>query len=120
MNIAAIKRLYQDTIKKWGEKPQVEMAIEEMAELILALRHYDRGRISGQEVISEIADVQIMMAQLAVMYGEHRVEEAKAKKLARLAERVYSGAEASMSSRIPPYTSQREYKSSLSFTDNVL
>jgi hypothetical protein len=61
---------------------QVNMAIEECAELIVELQHGRRGRDS--DVPSEVADVIIMMYQMRVMFGAESVDERIAEKLDRL------------------------------------
>ena len=76
--------IYQQAVNKWGTKPQVEQAIEECAELILALRHYDRNKASIADVVSEIADVEIMCEQLRCIFGSFFVDVAKKQKLTRL------------------------------------
>ena len=82
------KAIFEKAVAKWGVEFQVNMAIEECAELILALRHYDRCKVSSNYVCSEVADVEIMMAQMRVILGATRVEREKKKKLALLTERI--------------------------------
>ena len=84
------KLLYEQAIKKWGESSQVNMAYEEMGELISALNKFQRGRIGIDGVITEIADVQIMVEQLSVMFGTESVSLEKARKLRRLKDRLKS------------------------------
>lgn len=78
------KSIYQQAVNKWGTRPQIDQAIEECAELILALRHYDRNKASIADVVSEIADVEIMCAQLRCIFGAFFVDVAKKQKLSRL------------------------------------
>ncbi len=77
-------------IQKWGGKFQGEMAIEECAEFITAIRHFDRDKATADDVIEEIADVQIMMEQMAILFGQKKVRAAKRKKLHRLKNRMES------------------------------
>lgn len=84
------KLLYEQAIKKWGVSSQVNMAYEEMGELISALNKFSRGRISTDELITEIADVQIMVEQLSVMFGISAVSSEKEMKLRRLNYRLKS------------------------------
>lgn len=67
------RAIYKETLAQWGFDAQVNMAIEEMAELISALQHYRRQETWGhhstkEDVIDEIADVEIMMEQLKFMF----------------------------------------------------
>lgn len=76
--------LYQATLKKWGEEAQYDQAVEECAELIIALKHYRRGKISSQAVVDELADVTLMLGQLTWMFGEDKVADAVNSKLKKL------------------------------------
>lgn len=79
-----LEKLYQTTIDKWGEDAQYDQAVEECAELITALKHFRRGKIEKQAVISELADVTLMLGQLSWMFGQDQVDEAVQRKLAKL------------------------------------
>lgn len=61
---------------------------EEVGELLSALNKFKRGRIKTDEVVTEIADVQIMAEQLAEMFGPLNVQHEKTRKLNRLAVRL--------------------------------
>lgn len=80
------KTIYQMALANWGEKSQVNMAIEECAELIKVLVKYGRkiNSSSDVDVQSEIADVQIMLNQLKIIFDENAIEKIKTKKLKRL------------------------------------
>ena len=54
-----MKFLCGDILKHYGEAHQQEKAIEEMAELISAIKHKDRANY-----IEELADVGVMLEQL--------------------------------------------------------
>lgn len=73
---------------EFGEQSQLDMAIEECSELINAIEKYRRGRVGTIDIITEIADVQIMMAQLAYIFGEKQVEDEVARKIERLKGRI--------------------------------
>lgn len=77
-------QLYQKTLEKWGKQGQYDQAVEECAELIAALKHYQRGKVDRQAVIDEIADVTLMLGQLTWMFGEEQVNEAITNKLEKL------------------------------------
>lgn len=82
-------KLYQATLDKWGEEAQYDQAIEECAELIASLKHYKRGKVGEAEIISELADVTLMLGQLTWMFGAEKIEAAieyKLKKLQNLME----------------------------------
>lgn len=73
-----------EALHRFGIKNQTDLAIEEMSELITAISHYHRGRIESTEVISEIADVYIMIQQLMLWFGREAVEAEVKRKIVRL------------------------------------
>lgn len=75
-------------IEVFGINSQIWMAIEECSELQDALAKFKRGRAKPEDVITEIADVQIMMEQLAIFFGEKEVNDERIRKLERLQKRI--------------------------------
>ena len=53
----------------YGKEHQKKKAIEEMGELITVLSREQDGRATTHDVITEIADVHLMIRQLMVIYG---------------------------------------------------
>ena len=80
--------LYRQAEAIFGRQSQLDLTAEESAELIVALNHEKRGRVGPEAVIEEIADVQIMTEQAALMYGKDAVAKVKAQKLRRLRVRI--------------------------------
>jgi hypothetical protein len=79
------KDLYKSVLETWGLQGQIYMVIEESSELINALCKLKRGRVDLSEVITELADVQIMIEQMLVAFNcEEDFEKEKAFKLNRL------------------------------------
>ena len=80
-------------VETFGPKSQIDMAIEECAELINALCKFRRERVGTLDVVTEIADVQIMCDQLAYMFGEQSVDDERKRKIERLQNRIikYNG-----------------------------
>lgn len=86
--------LYQLAIERWGVDLQGLVAIEEMAELTQAISKATRkGSLKDREVdkavdnlCEEIADVEIMLEQLAwwIPKGRDRIAQYKQSKLKRL------------------------------------
>lgn len=92
-----VKKLYETVLMKNGDHFQREIAIEECSELIKALCKYDRyfadedvdKRILRLNIIEEMADVEIMLEQLKLMFDYNDdFEKAKQMKLKRLAKRL--------------------------------
>jgi NTP pyrophosphatase (non-canonical NTP hydrolase) len=87
------KELYKQAIAQWGEMAQIDICIEECAELIHALSKLKRGSRTGlPNCIEEIADVYIMLGQLRLIIGKDKeIEDMIKVKLARLKTRVANG-----------------------------
>lgn len=92
----AAHNIMQRAIDTYGRQAQIDVAIEEMAELTKAL--LKTRRVSDDDhdahvradihVIEEIADVEIMIDQLKIMYGEPHVDAVRKQKLVRLEARM--------------------------------
>ena len=83
-----LEEICKFAVDKFGMEKQTWQAIEEMGELITAINHYNRNRADLKYVCTEIADVQIMMEQLAIIYGKEDVASERKYKLERLKERL--------------------------------
>lgn len=81
--------IYRKALNVWGAEAQTLMVFEEMAELQKELCKHARGKQNTAAIAEEIADVQIMLEQMILLHncGEE-IAQAKAEKLARLAERL--------------------------------
>lgn len=62
-------RKLDEIIKTYGADKQIDVAIEEMAELTKALLKDRRDSKSRADIIDEVADVSVMIEQLIIMYG---------------------------------------------------
>jgi len=88
--------ILQLAIAVYGEPAQTDMCLEEMSELakaLLKLRRFPGDRASGKchalldDIREEIADVQIMLDQMKLLYGYTEAHEEG--KLARLEKRLH-------------------------------
>ena len=82
-------------IETYGEHSQIDKAIEEMAELtkaLMKLRYCEKDferQIVQDAVSEEMADVEIMLTQLHMIFGNtKKVEEYQIKKIKRLERRL--------------------------------
>lgn len=82
MSKVSNKSIYREAITTYGEIPQIDVAIEEMAELTQALSKYKRGKQHNVE--EEIADVSIMLEQLKIIFNNKKVKKIRRNKIARL------------------------------------
>ena len=101
------KAILEAAIKKYGELNQMDMVIEECAELIKAINKLKRkGGINNlgvrppsqnttteysqlyYELCSEVADVKIMLAQAELMLSKEAIDLSVERKMERLANRL--------------------------------
>ena len=75
-------------VHHFGAYNQMRQAQEECAELVTAINHFIRSNTDETrlEVINEIADVRIMIEQLAQIFGPENVKTAMDFKLSALKE----------------------------------
>lgn len=62
------KEIYRAAIEKYGDNHQMMMCIEEMSELTKELCKNIRGRNNKEQIAEEIADVQIMLEQMKILF----------------------------------------------------
>lgn len=75
----------------YGKTAQLIMAMEEMSELVQALSKDIRGKTDIENIAEEIADVEIMLAQLKIIFDcKDRVNSKRCRKISRLEERLNS------------------------------
>lgn len=75
-------------VHHYGPEHQKRKAIEEMGELITALSREQDGRATPEQVITEIADVHLMVRQLMVIYGVYDCMKEYDRKQRRLLRRM--------------------------------
>lgn len=86
-----LKETYIKAIKTYGADMQQTVAIEEMSELIKELCKNKRGNANISHIAEEIADVQIMLEQLILIFDIKNVVDAyKIYKVDRLNKRLGS------------------------------
>lgn len=92
------EELYKKALREWGNDSQINLAVEECAELIKVLMKHGRD-LNGStldEILEELADVEIMVEQMKLIfdYKEHSAlkmsvfEFIKKRKLERLEKRL--------------------------------
>lgn len=81
--------IYKAALDLWGAEAQTLMAFEEMSELQKELCKHARGKDNREEIAEEIADVRIMLDQMAILHDcEELAGQYKASKVERLREMV--------------------------------
>ncbi|MFW5962470.1 MAG: hypothetical protein ACOCQR_02535 [bacterium] len=70
------QEIYQKALGKWGIAAQIDVAIEEMAELSFEILENQEGKNKNHEEIrEEIADTIIMIEQLKIYFAPDKVFE---------------------------------------------
>ena len=89
--ISCDERIMRQAIETYGVQAQCDVAIEEMAELtkaIMKIRRvaddYEKTQAALDNLLEEIADVDIMIEQMKIMWGPKQIEEYRRKKIERL------------------------------------
>ena len=83
------RAICEDAVKKWGLDAQLLQVQEEAAELIVAISHFRRGRRhSKKEVLEELADMEIMLAQMRAALGDDAINLVIQAKIDRLCDRM--------------------------------
>lgn len=82
------EEIARQAVSTWGATAQIDMLVEECSELVLAIQHWKRGRVTAEEVAGELADVSIMVAQARLMFGAEAMDAAREAKIIRLVGRL--------------------------------
>ena len=83
------RQIYKQAIEKWGTDAQILMVFEEMSELQKELCKNWRGKNNVEQIAEEVADVEIVLAQLKMIYGiSGTVRQLREEKLMRLEQRL--------------------------------
>lgn len=83
------RQIYKQSIEKWGTDAQILMVFEEMSELQKELCKNWRGKNNVEQIAEEVADVEIVLAQLKMIYGiSGMVRQFHEEKLMRLEQRL--------------------------------
>lgn len=82
-----IEALSEKAVQTYGTEHQKVKAIEELGELVQAISRSLIG--SDHNVEEEIADVEIVLAQLRHMYCNEKIDKIKEEKMNRLAGLVW-------------------------------
>ena len=81
--------VFRQALETYGPQAQTMMALEEMSELSKELCKASRGLGSVEHIAEEIADVQITLEQMIILYQcQGPVERIRAEKVKRLQERL--------------------------------
>lgn len=77
-----------DAMKSWGEWENFGILAEESGEMLSAINKLFRGRASAEDVITELADVSLVITAFAMYFGYDKYLAEKDRKLQRLKGRL--------------------------------
>lgn len=81
--------ILERAIMEYGAYMQLDVAVEEMSELIKEICKYKRGNENYKQIAEELADVSIMIDQMKIIFGNaNLVKEYRKQKLERLEKRL--------------------------------
>lgn len=81
--------IYSRAVNTFGETSRLILAIEEMSELTKELSKYIRGRQNIGGICEEMADVEIMLEQLKIVFRNRAaVDYHRSQKLQRLSDKL--------------------------------
>lgn len=85
----------EKAINVYGEDMQLTVAAEEFSELIKELCKHKRGAHNRKAIIEEVADCEIMLDQIKIIFAikEQELDMARCIKIARLIDRLEKDAE---------------------------
>lgn len=82
------QEILEKALTEWGIVQQLDMLVEECAELIVAIEHWQRGRVGLDKLVEEGVDVKLMIEQLQFITGKpilwKHIEEEKLTRLEKI------------------------------------
>lgn len=90
MGVKGMEKQLKRALDTYGKDLQLDVAIEEMAELIKEIVKHKRGKNNHLEMVEEIADVYIMLEQVKIACNiiDHEVNLMIMQKIQRLKDRL--------------------------------
>ena len=69
------KSFYEKALQHFGIEDRADKLIKEMAELIVALKHYKDNKTTKNHVIKEIADVHVLLNTVAFYFDTLQINQ---------------------------------------------
>ena len=86
-NYSGATMKYSEIVDHYGAKHQAIKAVEELNELAVELSKWVNGQGSRKKILEECADVEIMLWQMQIIFGDW--DDWKAYKLGRVEGRIW-------------------------------
>ena len=84
----AERQVLTAAMTKWGFGSNYGILVEECGELLSAMNKLCRGRVDEDAVITELADVSLVVDSFALYFGHDKFVAERERKLERLKKRV--------------------------------
>ena len=84
MSDAERMEIIERVAKHYGFRSQLDMMVEECGEMIVAICHYERQRVSNEELIEEFVDIWIVLKQMGIFLDEKSIANVIDYKLRRI------------------------------------
>lgn len=88
MDMTQEQEICLDAMKSWGEWENFGILAEESGEMLSAINKLFRGRASVEDVITELADVSLVITAFATYFDYDKFLAEKDRKLQRLKKRL--------------------------------
>lgn len=85
-------KLYRRALELLGLEVQLDVAVEEAAELVVDIQHWRRDRNELDDLVEEIVDVELVLEQLKTCVDQGKYRDVREQKLDRLERRLDEGA----------------------------
>lgn len=91
------QEIYKEALEKWGSAAQIEMLVEECSEVIQSIQKLKRSYYSNDDeritqsesnVCEELADLNIMLEQMMLIFDSSKISKFKNEKIERLKSRI--------------------------------
>lgn len=87
-----MNKILRGALNKWGAQMQMILTMEDLAELTKEISKHIRGFSNNEEIAEEIADVEIMLEQLKLIFNNSKaISHYKEIKLIRLEQLINGG-----------------------------
>lgn len=71
------RHILEEAVRRWGVTSQLNQTQEERGEAIAAINRFRRGRTADSELLAELGDVQLMLDQMRVVFGDEALDAAR-------------------------------------------
>lgn len=85
--MSELLKLQSENLKHYGVQFQLRKLQEECGELIVSINHFFEGKINQSILLSEMADVENVLDQMRIYFGDEEIDCLKIQKMTRQRDR---------------------------------